>query len=99
MYESVNRNKEMIWCSFTALFYSQAYVLRFVQQIQSKTPLQLHLTSDEMKKAQLKVLKDRQAQKIQEEIQLLRQNNELPRKHKCIGLNPFVDEVEGLLKV
>ena len=53
----------------------------------------------ELKSAQHQIVKDHQGQYFQEEIQLLREEKQLPRKHKFIGLNPFIDETDGLMKV
>ena len=52
-----------------------------------------------MKSAQLQIFKDHQAQYFHEEVQLLREERQLPRKHKFIGLNPVIDETDGLMKV
>ena len=78
---------------------TQGYVLRFIRQLRSKGPQQLCLTLTELKSAQHQIVKDHQAQYFQEEIQLLREERQLPRKHKFIGLNPFIDETDGLMKV
>ena len=74
-------------------------MLRFIQQLRSKSPQQLCLTLTEMKSAQLQIVKDHRAQYFQEEIQLLREETQLPRKHKFTRLKSFIDETDGLMKV
>ena len=59
---------------------TQGYVLIFIRQLRSKSPQQLCITLTELKSAQHQIVKDHHCQYFQEEIQLLREEKQLPRK-------------------
>lgn len=76
-----------------------AYVLRFINQARSRCPADISLSLQEMKNAEVRLMRDHQAENFKDEIRILRGGDTLPKGNKLCGLRPFIDEVDGIMKV
>ena len=77
----------------------QAYILRFIRQMKSKTSMSLSLSVQELEDAKIEILRTHQEQFFTKEKGILQQQKDLPRNHKLKNLNPFFDEGTSLLRV
>ena len=77
---------------FKSLRNTQAYILRFIKQLKSKTPMTMALSAQELEDAKLQILRDHQAQFFfSKEIEVLQHQKDLPSNHKFKNPNPFFD--------
>ena len=78
---------------------TQAYILRCIKQLKSKTPMTMALSVQEFEDATLQILRDHQTQFFTKEIEVLQHQRDLPSNHKFKNLNPFFDGDSKLLRV
>ena len=77
-----------------------AYILRFRNNCDSKTTERLsgELTTKELNKSLIVLIKNAQISNFYEEIKCLKTNKPLAKNSKLLSLNPFLDE-HGLIRV
>ena len=84
---------------FKSLRNTQAYILRFIKQLKSKTPKTMALSAQKLEDAKLQILRDHQAQFFTKEIEVLQLQKDLTSNHRFKNLNPFFDGDSKLLRV
>ena len=77
----------------------QAYILRFINQLRSKTYTTLSLSVQELEDAKMQILRNHQEQKFAKDIEIIQQQKDPAKNHKRKNLNPFFNEDTRVFRV